>query len=311
MWPLRAEGGVISLAAGLVGESASVVAELERRGEVWSAAPGVIGLRGDTLALYRTIEARIASLARGLAADEWLVPPAVSLDTLARADYFASFPQWLTLASHLTDDETALERVASAPEPARAIAGATQAPRAALPPAVCYHTYAALADRTLDRAVAMTAQCTCWRHEGVRTASLERGWAFTMRESVVVGNAAEVRALRSAGERAARTLAGTLGLDASIAEATDPFFAPTARGRTLLQQIKALKQELVVPIGGRRTLAIASFNDHESFFGQAFGIRTADGAPASTGCVAFGLERWLLAFLCAHGPDARAWPSPD
>ena len=24
--------------------------------------------------------------------------------------------------------------------------------------------------------------------------------------------------------------------------------------------------------------------------------------------VAFGLERWLLAFLCAHGPDAAAWP---
>ena len=39
-------------------------------------------------------------------------------------------------------------------------------------------------------------------------------------------------------------------------------------------------------------------------------IRTT-GEPAASGCVAFGLERWLLAFLVAHGPDAAAWPDFD
>jgi len=63
-----------------------------------------------------------------------------------------------------------------------------------------------------------------------------------------------------------------------------------------------------VPLGEGDTLAIASFNDHETFFGEAYGIRLADGAPASTGCVAFGLERWLLAFLLAHGTVAARWP---
>ena len=50
-----------------------------------------------------------------------------------------------------------------------------------------------------------------------------------------------------------------------------------------------------------RPLAIASFNDHELFFGEAFGITLAGGAPAWSGCVAFGLERWLLGILAKYG----------
>ena len=300
-----------AIAADLVADAALVVTDLERRGELFSAVPGALGMRGDVLELFRSLETRIAALTRTLTAEEWAVPPVVSLDALARADYFASFPQWLTLASHLTGDDAALERVALAPKPADAIAAAMQPPRAAMPPAVCYHVYAALADRTLPAALRVSAQCTCWRHEGERTAPLERGWAFTMREAIVIGDDGDVRTTRDAGVRAARVLAASLGLDAEIAEATDPFFAPTARGRTLLQQLKSLKHELLVPIGGRRTLAVASFNHHESFFGHAFDIRNADGGTSSSGCVAFGLERWLLAFLCAHGPDARAWPTPE
>lgn len=238
-----------------------------------------------------------------------MVPAALSLETLARAEYFASFPQWLTTASHLSDDEAVLERVAVADDPARVAAAAVGAPRAALPPAVCYHAYAALADRTLARAATLTAQCTCWRHEGTRTAPLERGWAFTMREAVLIGGDAEVTAFRADGIARAVALAAALGLDGQLVEAADPFFMPTSRGRALLQQMKALKHELVVPIGTDQALAIASFNHHETFFGRAFGIGLGDGTPAASGCVAFGLERWLLAFLCAHGPDPRGWPS--
>ena len=46
----------------------------------------------------------------------------------------------------------------------------------------------------------------------------------------------------------------------------------------------------------------------EVFFGDAFDIRLEDGTAAHTACTAFGLERWLLAVLVRHGPDAAAWP---
>ena len=108
--------------------------------------------------------------------------------------------------------------------------------------------------------------------------------------------------------RRALALAAALGLDGELAEATDPFFAPTARGRALLQRVKGLKQELLLRVGDER-VAAASFNLHERFFGEAFDIRLADDAPAASACVAYGVERWLLAFLVAHGPDPRGWPA--
>ena len=287
--------------------STDVVEELRRRGEVWEERPGLTGLRGPPLALLGRIERLLAGLAREASCPEWRLPPGLTLRTLARARYFESFPQWLTAAGHLSDDPDVLESLARSGDPARAAAGSVGAAECALSPALCYHTYARLAGSTVD-AVRMSAHGTCWRHEGDRTAPLERGWAFTMHELVLVGRPDEVDAFRRAGMDVARALARSLGLEHEIVEATDPFFAPTARGRALLQRIKSLKHELLLPLGEGRTVAAASFNDHERFFGDAFAIRLRDGTPAASGCVAFGVERWLLAFLVAHGPDVARWP---
>jgi seryl-tRNA synthetase len=290
-----------------------VVAELRARGELWEAAPGLVGLRGDALALFE----RLARLAANAACDvgaapdggceSWRPPAALALSTLARARYFESFPQWLTLAAHLRDDAESLERVARGADPAAAAGEACAPAGAALPPAVCYHVYAALAGRVLAQPVRVTLQGTCWRHEGNQLRPLARGWAFTVREAVCVGAAQDVAAFRDRGIAAARSLADALSLDARIEEATDPFFRPTARGRELAQRLKGLKQELRLAVGAD-TVAAASFNLHEAFFGDAFDIRLTDGSPAASGCVAFGLERWLLAFLAAHGTRARDWP---
>lgn len=294
-----------------------VVAELRARGELWEPAPGLVGLRGDALQLYERI-ARLAQTAAESAADEgaalgdacerWRPPAAVALATLARARYFESFPQWLTLAAHLREDAASLEHVARAADPARAACDACAPADAALPPAVCYHVYAALAGRTLSTATYVSAEGTCWRHEGDQLRPLARGWAFTMRECVCAGDEESVTAFRARGIERARALAASLALDAVLEEATDPFFRPTARGRELLQRLKGLKQELRLPVGAG-SVAAASFNLHERFFGDAFDIRLDDGSPAASACVAYGIERWLLAFLAAFGTSARDWPT--
>ena len=292
------------------GSAATVVAELRRRGELWEPAPGLLGLRGDAQALHQSLQQALGRLARAERADEWTVPAALPLAVLQRAEYFASFPQWLTLASHLGDDRAALGRVAMAKDEAavRDALAAPRAPAAALPPAVCYHVYAALAGTTLPRTVQHSAQGCCWRHEGDRHEPLARGWSFTMREVVCLGAADETEAFRLRARARALGLAGRLGLRPEIVVATDPFFAPSARGRALLQRLRALKHELLLPIGDGRTVAAASFNHHDDFFGRAFALHAPDGSPAATACAAFGVERWMLALLVEHGTDARAWP---
>lgn len=288
-----------------------VVATLRSRGELWESVPGLIGLRGDAFSLYTQLERGIARLARNGTGEEWRVPEGLAWATLEQAEYFASFPQWLTAASHLPGDPEVLERIAAAGSPADPARAAMEQPPAALSPAACYHTYAALAGTVVGSPSRITAQATCWRHEGERLRPLERGWAFTMREMVCLGTEAETEAFRQDGIGIARALATGLGLEASLEAASDPFFAPASRGRALLQRIKALKHELVLSLGSGRGVAAASFNHHEHFFGHAFDIRLADGGPAASACVAFGIERWLLAFLVAHGPDAARWPCVD
>jgi len=286
----------------------NIVRTLRERGELWEGAPGLVGLRGDVLRLHQALGQAVGRLAAAETDDEWLVPSGLGFETLVRAGYFQSFPQWLTAASHLSTDPAVLEWVATDADPAAAARRALEPADAALPPAVCYHVYARLAGRTLTggRPAVLTAQATCWRHEGERLTPLSRGWAFTMREIVCVGPLDAVEAFRQRGIHRATALAEALGLGRAVVQASDPFFAPTARGKALLQQLKVLKQELM--LGG---MAAASFNNHETFFGDAFGIRLEDGAPAASACVAFGLERWTLAFLLAHGPDAARWPVVD
>jgi seryl-tRNA synthetase len=289
----------------------TVVSSLRTRGELWDVAPGIVGLRGDVLALHRRLEHGIALLVQRDAPEEWSTPPALAMRTLERAEYFASFPFWLTAASHLPDDGLALEHIATADEPIVAARSAACPTDVALPPALCYHVYERFAGHELTTNRLVTLTGTCWRHEGARLCPLERQWAFTMREIVCLASAAEVEDFRQRAMRLAGALASHLDLDAGFLVATDPFFAPTARGKAIVQRVKALKHELALPIDGERSTAAASFNNHEQFFGEAFGIRLASGEPASSGCVAFGLERWLLAFLVAHGVDRVGWPPLD
>jgi hypothetical protein len=128
--------------------------------------------------------------------------------------------------------------------------------------------------------------------------------------------------------RRAEELVTALDLGARIETANDPFYGPASDGKRLLQRAGALKYELRLPLevsrAGRvaesgnsvdsrapadtRTLAVTSFNHHADHFGRAFDIRLADNTFAQSGCVALGLERWVLAFLTQYGLDERDWP---
>ena len=286
-----------------------VIDALQRSGQLWEVAPGLVGLGGPALRLLQRIEQRVSELARAAAKEEWRVPPAVSFASLTRSQYFASFPQWLTVASHLSTDPEALDRVASAEDPGLEVQRAVAPPAAALSPAVCYHAYARLSGREIGAERRVTLQSTCWRHEGDRLRPLERGWAFTMREVVCVGSPDAVARFLEQALTRVTDLANELGLSFRLEEASDPFFAPSARGRALLQRVKGLKREVIVPLGeGEGSLAVASLNDHELHFGEAFDLQLPDGKPASSACVAFGLERLLLSVLVQHGLDAEGSP---
>ena len=283
----------------------AIIRILRSRGELWEVVQGVTVLRGDVASLFRSLERAIGAICGLETSDEWRVPPAIDFAALGRAEYFASFPQWLTLASHLSDDPAVLQHVAEH----NAITAAVAPARVALNPAACYHVYSAFAGDVIDTPKIVTVQADCWRHEGRRYATLEREWAFTMREVVCIGSDDQARAFVARCIDRVTEFARALDLDATLVVATDPFFAPAASAKLMLQRLKELKRELLLPVHPTTRIAASSFNLHDTFFGESFDIRLANGEPATSACVAFGLERWLLAFLVRYGPDAARWPS--
>jgi hypothetical protein len=51
-----------------------------------------------------------------------------------------------------------------------------------------------------------------------------------------------------------------------------------------------------------------SFNYHREHFGQVWGLRDGREELAHTGCVAFGMDRLVVALFANHGLDLARWP---
>jgi acyl carrier protein len=268
---------------------ASPVNALRERGDVVVTAAGQVALSGLALEVLRAVDRTAAQWARALGAVEHGYPSLIDLGVLERAGQVASFPQHLTLVYHPP---------------------ATTA-RHALSPAVCYHAYPEWQGRTVGADAAMlTARGHCYRFEDGNHIPLERLWDFTMREIIVLGSRDQVEAVRQSLVRQVSDLVTTLELDGRIVIATDPFFTAGDEGRRLMQQAGALKYELLLTVDADgRGVAATSFNHHHDFFGTRFDITLAAGGAAHSGCVAFGLERWVLAVLAQHGIDERSWPA--
>ena len=83
-----------------------------------------------------------------------------------------------------------------------------------------------------------------------------------------------------------------------------PTFDPRHDTKALAQLLEPVKSELIFG----DDLAIGSTNRHRSFFGECYGIRHGE-SPAVSACVAFGLERWLLAIVSTHGRNPDSWPA--
>ncbi len=296
-----------------------LLARLEAEGWVRIVGSGLAALAGPALRALRAVDedARQAALA-AFGAREETYPTLIPTRTLGRCGYFSSFPQSVSMVSHLVEDLDAIEtfRRAHADETAlRATElGALATPECCLSPALCYHCYSSLEGRELgDGPEVVTTLGKCFRYESINMTGLERLWDFTMREIVFVGTEDEVLERR---QRAISLVTGQIDkwdLAGQIETANDPFFSAAYAGKTYAQLRSELKFELRLPAGetdeGPREIACASFNLHQDFFGRTFSIETRDGRPAFTSCVGWGLERWVLALFAQHGLEPAGWPA--
>jgi len=262
-------------------------------------------LSGRLLHVLQRLDQRFLQWALDWGAEEFRFPAFLSARELDRLDYFRSFPHLATFPVALDGRPEKLRAFTDRPvDGDGAVRLGECAPvREVLTPAACYHFYVLFQDRCLERPADLTTVATCFRREAYYR-PLQRQWNFTMREIVRLGTAEEVDEFLECFRERCRRLFLQIGLSIEWRPASDAFFDPPRNPRALAQRLDPLKTEMV--FGGE--LAIGSLNVHRNFFGETFGINRGD-QPVSSGCVAFGLERWLYALLCRFGPDDRTWPA--
>jgi seryl-tRNA synthetase len=268
---------------------------------------GQVALTGPALRLFQRLDCLFASWAREFAADDHLFPAFISARELGKLDYFRSFPHLVTLPVTLSDSDDNLRNfIDGRPLDTDACLNLpTLSPvKEVLTPAACYHVYVALQGRSLNSPVFVTTRAACFRRER-EYLPLRRQWSFSMREIVCIGTAGEVKTfLKAARERVASFLS-EFHLPITWQNATDPFFNPSRNPRFLMQKLDPVKTEMIFG----DWLAIGSVNFHRNYFGEAFRI-VRKGDDAYSGCIAFGLERWMYAFLHHFGTNEAAWPLP-
>lgn len=267
---------------------------------------GLLVLKGPLVHLRRHLDAVFCSWAKHVHAEEYSFPPVLPVAALAAADYFSSFPHLATLATRIAPSEQGVARFVQASKntmleniPTQHLAPA----QFVLPSAACYAVYHHLRGQQVQEARYITLMSPCFRHED-RYAAGQRQWAFHMREIVCIGDEDAVRKFLTTYRELIADRLREAGLAVTLSEATDPFF-DKRDPRRLMQRLEPLKHEFL----WNGSLAIASVNSHKTFFGERFGIKQPAGEFAFTGCVAFGLERWLYACLHEFGDDLTRWPS--
>jgi seryl-tRNA synthetase len=292
--------------------------ELRKRGWVVEHGPGRVSLRGPALAVVRALDDDCARIARSLGASEESHPALLPARVLARCGYFASFPHTVSLVTHLTEGYDAIERFRAANLGAGDLVqppSESLAPFAScMLPALCYAVYAARENSLIDEPLALvTTAGRCYRYESRNLVGIERLWEFGMREIVFLGEVDGVARTRMRLLEAAVDQLERWSLDGTIESANDPFFPAARAERAWWQRSGDRKLELRMPIGldvggAPRAIACASFNLHERFFGAAFRIASMYGEAVASGCVGWGMERWMLACFAQHGFDPDGWP---
>lgn len=74
------------------------------------------------------------------------------------------------------------------------------------------------------------------------------------------------------------------------------------------QKMEKSKYEVRVSYDKDHTLAAASLNLHGTAFTSPFHIKVKGVDNPVSGCVGFGIERWILVFLAQYGTDSACWP---
>lgn len=296
-----------------------IIQELAERKVIKQLDPGVYTFREPFTTLIQFLDDSIVrKIASKFGAKHEYYPAVINGATLNKTNHFTSFPEHIQFVTHLREDLSVIEAFSQAIKEAGGWNEGTRVdlnesaakPQYMINPATCYHCYEGLQDETLEaEGTIVTAVSKCHRYEGGNHRDFGRLLDFTMREVIFVGKPDFVKENRLKSIEMLKDLVSEWELDCHLENANDPFFTSDYEVKASFQRQQEMKFEMRMTIPYlNTTISVSSSNFHSNTFGNAFNIK-AGKRPAVTGCLAFGLERFILAFLSQYGLDESKWPA--
>ena len=219
----------------------------------------------------------------------YMVPAFISEDILRKSGYFKNSQHQLSevaVADPSGYDEVIREGTISKKN--------ARMSKLYLTPAVCLHVYPMFCDKKIDENICISIRGKAFRYEGGEHDGIRHLWEFHVRECIFIGSEEYVKASLKQVEEWIFPYALSICPETEIKSACDSFYESDKNKKLQkLQLSNDLKHELVAKIDGRE-IALGSFNYHGTHFSNTYNF--SDNGAVVTGCLGFGLERWLHLF---------------
>jgi seryl-tRNA synthetase len=273
-----------------------------------SGVPGVYGHSGVFERVLEGFDACVTRRSAHLNAEVIRFPGVLNRVHYLKTSHIESFPDLMGSIHSFTGNErdhvAMLQKRANGEDWTQDLAPT----EVMMTPATCYPLYPTATGTLREGGRTVDLRSFVFRHEP----SIDpcRMQMFRMHESVRLGTPEQALAHRGHWITLGKEILNSIGLMVECVLANDPFFGRGGRMMAATQKEQNLKYEMVIPVAtADKPTAIMSCNCHLDYFGNAFGIRTANGEVAHSACIGFGLERVTLALFKTHGFDPNRWPA--
>ena len=268
---------------------------------------GQIALKGEAKKLFDYFDSSFAQIAKSYGAIEKVYPALLPISAYQETGYLKTSPQYSIFCSSPYEDIDLLEEL-NQKVTEDELNNLLSKPSFGLSPSACFHTYLEYNNEELENNTVITFNQNVFRNEGrFCWDDYGRLMDYHVREIVLIGSSEFVVETRNAIIRDIKNLIEDQGILAEFSTASDPFIVPVMQKYKKMQIQEKSKYELKLYCSDTKELACASFNLHGEAFTHPFNINVIGEKPTVSGCIGFGIERWVLSYLAQFGTNPVKW----
>lgn len=282
----------------------------EKSHSMFTFENGLIGLNSITVFLFDFFDKQFEQIALLLGAERRIYPTLIPIMEFQKTGYLKTSPQYAIFCSDAKEQVDVLENLdENVASQKLDESNSLCTPQYVLSPAACLHVYIEYKNQEIEGTKVITFVQNVFRNEGKKGfKDLGRLRDYHVREIVFIGKHSFIVEKRKKALELTLNLAEKLGMKLKSEVACDPFILPRLQKYKKIQKAEKSKIEVQLSVGEDKSISGSSYNLHGTAFTYPFKISIQGGELAETGCVGFGIERWIVAFIKQFGEEPSRWP---